>query len=56
VREVDLPARMTSVKRPALDRMRTLLGIEPAVSLADGVARVCARVRERLQLAGRAST
>jgi nucleoside-diphosphate-sugar epimerase len=56
VHEIDLPARMTSIKRPALERMRTLLGVEPAVSLTDGVARVCARVRERLQRAGGAAT
>jgi nucleoside-diphosphate-sugar epimerase len=48
VREVDLPPRMTSIKRPVLNRMRTVLGVEPTVSLNDGVARVCARVRERL--------
>jgi len=53
VRVVDLPARMTSSKRPVLDRMRTILGVEPRVSLADGVSRVCRRVRERLQAAGR---
>ena len=56
VREVDLPARMTSIKRPVLERMRNLLGVEPTVSLQDGVARVCARARERLQAAGSAST
>ena len=50
------PARMTSIKRPVLERMRNLLGVEPTVSLQDGVARVCARVRERLQAAGSAST
>ena len=53
VRELDLPPRMTSSKRPAIERQRILLGVEPKVSLADGVARVCRRVRERLQLAGR---
>ena len=47
-----LPARMTGVKRPDLERMRTLLGCTPQVSLREGVARVCARVRERLDLAG----
>jgi nucleoside-diphosphate-sugar epimerase len=56
VRDVTLPDRMTAMKRPALDRMKTLLGVEPMVSLADGVTRVCARVRERLQLDGRAAT
>jgi len=44
----DQPARMTLVKRPMLERQRTLLGIVPQVSLADGVRRVCQRVRERL--------
>jgi hypothetical protein len=46
---------MTSIKRPSLARMRTLLGVEPTVALAGGVQRVCARVRERLQHAGAAS-
>lgn len=45
---VDLPSRMTLVKRPSLTRMRDLLGITPSVSLDEGVTRVCARVRERL--------
>jgi nucleoside-diphosphate-sugar epimerase len=56
VREVELPPRMTSIKRPVLDRMRTMLGVEPTVSLTDGVERVCARVRERLHAAGSGST
>ncbi|GJG87410.1 epimerase [Gemmatimonadetes bacterium T265] len=37
-----LPPRMTLVKRPTLERQRALLGFEPAVSLAEGVRRVCA--------------
>lgn len=49
----DLPARMTLVKRPSLDRQRDVLGIVPQVSLADGVSRVCARVRERLRMGER---
>jgi dTDP-glucose 4,6-dehydratase len=53
VTQVDLPPRMTSIKCPVLDRMHTLLGVTPSVALADGVSRVCARVRERLQAAGR---
>jgi nucleoside-diphosphate-sugar epimerase len=44
----DLPARMTLVKRPTLVRQRELLGIEPTVSLDEGVKLVCSRVRERL--------
>ena len=52
----ELPPRMTLVKRPTLERQRTLLGVEPAVSLADGVRRVCAvqaqaAARERLGVA-----
>lgn len=46
--EREIRERMTLVKRPSLERQRVLLGIEPAVSLAEGVARVCGRVRERL--------
>lgn len=56
VHEVNLPERMTATKCPSLDRMRTLLGIEPRVGLADGVSRVCRRVRDRLQAAGRIPT
>jgi nucleoside-diphosphate-sugar epimerase len=42
------PERMTLIKRPTLDRQRDLLGVVPAVSLAEGVKRVCTRIRERL--------
>jgi nucleoside-diphosphate-sugar epimerase len=44
----ELPSRMTAVKRPALDRMRDLLGVVPSVTLEQGVKRVCTRVRQRL--------
>lgn len=44
----DLPSRMTLVKRPLLERQRHLLGIEPRVSLFNGVRLVCRRVREGL--------
>ncbi len=40
------PGQMTMVKRPTLDRQRTLLGIEPRVSLREGVRRVCAHQRK----------
>ena len=46
--EAEIHERMTLIKRPRLDRQRTLLGVEPRVSLEEGVARVCRRVRERL--------
>jgi nucleoside-diphosphate-sugar epimerase len=48
VRSSELPARMTALKRPSLDRMRQILGVVPTVSVEQGVKRVCARVRERL--------
>ena len=44
-----LPSRMTLVKRPKLERQSQILGIEPKVSLAEGVGRVCQRVRQRIQ-------
>lgn len=46
--EIDLPPRMTAVKRPTLDRQSDLLGIVPQVSLEDGVKRVCTKLSERL--------
>jgi nucleoside-diphosphate-sugar epimerase len=50
LRVTEQPSRMTLVKRPSLDRQRMLLGIEPAVSLDQGIRLVCRRVRERLAL------
>lgn len=44
----DLPARMTLVKRPALERQKNILGIAPQVSLHEGVRRVCKRIKERI--------
>lgn len=43
VQHVELPPQMTLIKRPTLDRQRTLLGIEPEISIAEGVRRVCAQ-------------
>jgi nucleoside-diphosphate-sugar epimerase len=39
----DLPPKMTLVKRPTLDRQRSLLHFEPRIGIAEGVRRVCAR-------------
>jgi nucleoside-diphosphate-sugar epimerase len=39
------------VKRPSLERQRTILGVEPEVSLEDGVRRVCETMRRRLAAA-----
>lgn len=52
VKYKDLPARMTLIKRPVLDRQRTILGVVPKVSLAEGVKLVCHRIKERLQVSG----
>jgi nucleoside-diphosphate-sugar epimerase len=43
-----LPAQMTLVKRPTLERMRHLLGVEPQVELEEGVDLVCERVQRRV--------
>jgi nucleoside-diphosphate-sugar epimerase len=51
LRLVDLPPQMTLVKRPSLERQRTILGVEPEVSLEDGVRRVCETIRRRLAAA-----
>lgn len=56
VRVNDLPARMTLVKRPTLERMQTLLGVTPRVAVKDGVGLVCARVQERLKTGERPSS
>jgi nucleoside-diphosphate-sugar epimerase len=48
VHERDLPERMTLRKLPALERQRSVLGVEPSVSLEEGVARVCAAMRRRV--------
>jgi nucleoside-diphosphate-sugar epimerase len=45
----ELPARMTLVKRPTLERMQSLLGVTPKISVAEGVRLVCARVQERIR-------
>ena len=48
IEHVDQPGGMTPVKRPVLSRQHDVLGIIPAVSLDEGVRRVCTRVRERI--------
>jgi nucleoside-diphosphate-sugar epimerase len=53
VRLCEQPSRMTLVKRPKLVRQNELLGFNPKVSLAEGVALVCQRVRQRLGLSNR---
>ena len=43
-----LPDRMTLLKNPRLERQRNLLGIEPKVSLAEGIKMVCQSIKRRL--------
>jgi nucleoside-diphosphate-sugar epimerase len=52
VKVIDIPNRMTLTKRPTLDRQTDILGVTPKVMLAEGVARVCERVKTRLQHQG----
>lgn len=49
IKHAELPSRMTLVKRPMLERQSRILGVEPKVSLAEGVRRVCRRVQQRIQ-------
>ena len=44
-----LPDRMTLLKNPRLERQRNLLGIEPEVSLAEGIKMVCQSIKRRLE-------
>lgn len=47
VSTVPLPPKITLVKRPSLERQRSLLGFEPRMNLEEGVRRVCT-VQRRL--------
>lgn len=49
VNVVDLPERMTLRKHPSLERQRLLLGVEPRVSLEEGVRLVCSEIRRRVE-------
>ena len=48
IRLTDLPARMTLRKLPMLERQQQVLGIEPSISLEEGVELVCTRIPERI--------
>jgi nucleoside-diphosphate-sugar epimerase len=48
VRTNEIPPRMTLIKQPVLKRQEKILGIKPEVSLAEGVKKVCDRIRERI--------
>lgn len=53
VSTVPLPPQITLVKRPSLERQRSVLGFEPRMTLQDGVRRVCTVQR---RVAARTST
>lgn len=44
---VDLPSRMTLVKRPTLKKQKELLGIETRITIEEGVKRVCEMIVRR---------
>jgi nucleoside-diphosphate-sugar epimerase len=46
IRTVSLPASLTLVKRPTLERQRSLLGFEPLVDLREGLRMVCSVQRK----------
>jgi nucleoside-diphosphate-sugar epimerase len=49
IRNIEIPVRMTKVKRPSLNRQTEILGVTPTISLQEGMRRVCKRVPERIQ-------
>lgn len=49
IKIVDVPERITAIKRPLLERQKKLLGIVPNVSLEEGATLVCNGVIERIK-------
>lgn len=47
---VELPEQMTLEKKPDLRRQKELLGVEPAISVEEGMDRVLAMVKSRLNV------
>lgn len=47
---VELPSRMTLIKKPTLEKQTNLLKVIPQISLEKGVELVCDRVKNRLSL------
>lgn len=48
VNYIQLPERMTLVKRPVTEKMNKLLNVYPKVSLEEGIKRVCKKVKEKI--------
>jgi nucleoside-diphosphate-sugar epimerase len=49
IRTVPVPPQVTPVKRPTLERQRTLLQFEPNITIRQGVSRVCAVQRRMVR-------
>ncbi len=47
---VELPSRMTLIKKPTLEKQTNLLKVIPQISLEKGIELVCDRVKNRLSL------
>ena len=56
IRTVSVPAQITLVKRPSLERQRLLLGFEPLIDLEEGVRMVCNVQRKLAAAATRLGT
>jgi nucleoside-diphosphate-sugar epimerase len=52
----ELPPKMTLIKRPTLERQRSLLGFEPSIGIAEGVRRLCAAHRNGAHTTSGSST
>ena len=48
IKVIEQPPRMTLIKNPSLQRMERVLGVRPAVDLAEGLQRVAAATHARL--------
>ena len=50
LRTIELPERMTLIKRPVLTRQTELLKVIPEISLQRGVQLVCSRIQQRIRM------
>lgn len=48
--EKTIPDMMTLVKNPTLDKMEKILGVKASVTLKEGVALVCEKIKERVKI------
>jgi nucleoside-diphosphate-sugar epimerase len=50
LKTIELPERMTLIKRPVLKRQTELLKVVPEISLKEGVQLVCSRMQQRIRM------